>query len=1063
MRTSRRSPPSCIRQPLSVTVSNNQRNSPFEKPRHVSFASSPSPEPRTSPGQSSFQNNNTGNSSSKPFFQTYEKPPRFQRLHQEAVTPPSAKTPVPTVPTVSTESTVPTVSPVPVSNSVPLRTPESSPSVPLPQYPMATSRAQDRLLQAVTGADKAAKKKNLTINLNGTEPLDRGDIPNTGNTNVGGRTIISPLTPLHARLNAAVRKPLQVQVMSPLEEQLAATTLENGVDYIKKLEEFTKSKGMSTPLFKAMPRMSGEGTFYSCFVKIDEFRISSYPDERLSPASAMQLAAKRALEELKKLSSSVGGSATQDKNIIMSRISHIVGGHRSGIWSTQIPIDYHNLYNETLPDDWLQIMARCPLVVLEHVAGNRIIVSPNWPASPTEVSSPTTVTPTVETPHGRPSLSPIGPAIPETITLPQADAWDVFVTCGKSTDEVWARLIGEEYSVKYENLATDMEMFYLGQTNVVANPEIGSFYAIKIDDCWHRVELVEMDKVNNTCQVFFIDHGDEESVNLKDLHVLERRFARLPAQAIRCFLWGLEDFADEPNAAQHITDTIVGKTLVASIKSPPKPDNPGVGLILFDTSTDDDLNMNNVLIENICSDIPPPQLPAEGKVQEMFISHITNTGDVYLQFDTYNYVQSLVSNVIETGMKEDAIFKGSNVRSPDPSRLYLARYHLDGNWYRAAITKRLEGQREVEVIFVDFGNSEVINPSDLIVLDSLKKAVAEFPHQAIKVHLHKVPCSSFSEKMALRVRELVPFDERILVKTVSHSRAPGSVPVVEIFKRIQPDNLLVSISETLAYEPDPKPAKSTFDEGNTLRGKKRLERLQSLTSSGTSGSGDGSSLNNSPLGFDSPIDSSSRGLSPPQIPDIGDYFDVHVTMAANPGNFTVQPYKDATRLEKLMEDMQSHYNLHNFPHPTPESVHEGGLYAAHHHDGHWYRVCVSNVINGTMVSVYFCDYGDVSVLPVEKLQPLTNQFKELPYQAIKAKLAGIQPKHSDWSVEDCLMFQELVVEHEFVSVIMETGPDLLNPSDTVIGLKLIDTSGEDDVYIDRLLIKQERAIATSVS
>jgi tudor domain-containing protein 1/4/6/7 len=41
-----------------------------------------------------------------------------------------------------------------------------------------------------------------------------------------------------------------------------------------------------------------------------------------------------------------------------------------------------------------------------------------------------------------------------------------------------------------------------------------------------------------------------------------------------------------------------------------------------------------------------------------------------------------------------------------------------------------------------------------------------------------------------------------------------------------------------------------------------------------------------------------------------------------------------------------------------------------------------------MVSVYFCDYGDVSVLPLDKLQPLTDQFKELPYQAIKAKLAG---------------------------------------------------------------------------
>ena len=53
-----------------------------------------------------------------------------------------------------------------------------------------------------------------------------------------------------------------------------------------------------------------------------------------------------------------------------------------------------------------------------------------------------------------------------------------------------------------------------------------------------------------------------------------------------------------------------------------------------------------------------------------------------------------------------------------------------------------------------------------------------------------------------------------------------------------------------------------------------------------------------------------------------------------------------------------------------------------------YSVCVSNVINDNMVSVYFCDYGDVSVLPLDKLQPLIDQFKGLPYQAIKAKLAG---------------------------------------------------------------------------
>jgi hypothetical protein len=84
--------------------------------------------------------------------------------------------------------------------------------------------------------------------------------------------------------------------------------------------------------------------------------------------------------------------------------------------------------------------------------------------------------------------------------------------------------------VKYENLAADMEMFYMGRVNVAANPKIGSFYAIKMDNCWHRVELVEMNKTDAKGRVFFIDHGDEEDVDLNQLTLLEQRFAKLPAQ-----------------------------------------------------------------------------------------------------------------------------------------------------------------------------------------------------------------------------------------------------------------------------------------------------------------------------------------------------------------------------------------------------------------------------------------------------------------------------------------------------------------------------------------------------
>jgi tudor domain-containing protein 1/4/6/7 len=75
-------------------------------------------------------------------------------------------------------------------------------------------------------------------------------------------------------------------------------------------------------------------------------------------------------------------------------------------------------------------------------------------------------------------------------------------------------------------------------------------------------------------------------------------------------LWGLEDFADDPNVARHITDIIVGKALIASVKSLPNAKNPGVGVVLYDTSTEEDLNLNTVLLDCISKDAVAPQLPA---------------------------------------------------------------------------------------------------------------------------------------------------------------------------------------------------------------------------------------------------------------------------------------------------------------------------------------------------------------------------------------------------------------------------------------------------------------------
>lgn len=160
--------------------------------------------------------------------------------------------------------------------------------------------------------------------------------------------------------------------------------------------------------------------------------------------------------------------------------------------------------------------------------------------------------------------------------------------------------------------------------------------------------------------------------------------------------------------------------------------------------------------------------------------------------------------------------------------------------------------------------------------------------------------------------------------------------------------------------------------------------------------------------------------------------------------------------------------------------------------GFFSRVYVTNIISDNEVSAYFCDFGDVTIVPRSSLLPLKSEFLKLPYQAVKAKLVGerkmlflrsnfrlefqrvftenflpfplflqslgIEPLNTDWSVIDCVRFKDLVLGKNFVSVVVESVFDQLSPANgTVLGLRLIDVSTDKDIYIDKLLVEEKRA------
>ena len=94
---------------------------------------------------------------------------------------------------------------------------------------------------------------------------------------------------------------------------------------------------------------------------------------------------------------------------------------------------------------------------------------------------------------------------------------------------------------------------------------------------------------------------------------------------------------------------------------------------------------------------------------------------------------------------------------------------------------------------------------------------------------------------------------------------------------------------------------------------------------------------------------------------------------------------------------------------------------------------------------------DLTMVPLTELQSLRGQFRNLPYQAISARLADVEPLEGDWKPEDTVWFNARVSDKQFVSVVkavVGTGGEV------VVALSLVDTSHpSEDSFISQELIQ----------
>ncbi|XP_022821442.1 tudor domain-containing protein 7 isoform X3 [Spodoptera litura] len=857
------------------------------------------------------------------------------------------------------------------------------------------------------------------------------------------------LSNLRDRLNTVDLIPLQLPAANneclessgPVTNVVPAHNLEpppDSTSSVEKLAWTCKKLGLPEPVYKVHEFKPKRGPVtFDCTVKVGgSYSVSSYPDSSPSEDLAKEVGAVKLLSAIE--SSEAGGKPTSSSSNAIVYLTELVSEHEAGLWANTVPHLYREKYQENLPSNWQELVENCPKIIKDRVFNGQLVLLPNKEEVPI---------PPLETTIYDDSMDSDLPPL----QFPDDDFWNVFVTVANSTLEIWLRIIGSQYSDTFETLLIDMAKYYEHGGSPVDKSMLikNAWYAVNLDDGgWQRAKILEIEEDSAT--VFLGDHGDDDVVYIHKIKILEPQFRKLPAQAILCRLEGAEELAASTLGAELVRRRLPGEVLVAAPGPRHDPTDPSVAVVLYDTSTQRDLNLNKEIIHDFCI---AGAFTITQKPCEVEVGCVTEEGRVWVsRAGGAALVQGALA-LLTAGPYRRPLPAAPQAPAPNSTTLYIVRT-LAGDWVRCTIISGLDGEGTVRTQLVDSGLILRAPLSSLVPLQSFSPALNAFPPQAVSVRLG--PAERAAGGMVPRLRELL-LGARVLCRALPAAGGAGgapAIPHVELFVRTGPQNILASVNNAILMEYDYlQHGKLKENDNNTTNHVEALHRKKERIFRSLSMAGE-----------ERP--SSGSALPPPPLPAPGQCFDVYIAMAANPWNFVVQPNSTRHTLQTMMSSLQT-----ECPKLTeldaPVNPVSGELYTVYYDkDASWYRVTIAGTVSSEMVSVYFCDYGDLALFATKALRPVppgAPLARSLPPQAIKARLFDVWPLHQDWTVEDCIRFQELCVEQQFVGICKDVGKDPLNPNEPLLTLDLIDTSTDEDIYINKQLVTEGRARLTSTS
>ncbi|VDI51657.1 tudor domain-containing protein 1/4/6/7 [Mytilus galloprovincialis] len=296
----------------------------------------------------------------------------------------------------------------------------------------------------------------------------------------------------------------------------------------------------------------------------------------------------------------------------------------------------------------------------------------------------------------------------------------VCVTAVKSTNQFFAQMTkcASKIGELQQKLHANYENYSMSQ-GVMKSIGVGDVCCTKyIDGGWYRgiVTGLEQGKI----EVSFADFGDSTTSNLNNLKELLQSFAVMPQQCILCQLPSLSTGLTKETVESVLMNQVV-EVLIKMKKDFSFPlfeveltSHPNNGRILQKLKGQPSVpriprpamsnHVSNTSFADSLDDYQPTVVSLYS-AEEVMVTHVIDPEHFHCQLKKFathldEIMQSLEDHCKKLGPNDDCI---GDIRLGQPC---LAKFSADNSWYRAKVTGLLAGKNLVEVLFIDYGNTE---------------------------------------------------------------------------------------------------------------------------------------------------------------------------------------------------------------------------------------------------------------------------------------------------------------------------------------------------------------------